>query len=298
MLLPNALIIGVQKAGTTTLHNWLSQHPAIFGLNELKDFDFFSRYNDEKFIAAELGKYFKAANDNPIRLHSCVNYIFYKDALTRIKSLCPDAKLIVVLRDPVARALSAYNYFRKMQRETRDLGSALVYSPRANVTYTRENCDLTYLEHGYYFQQLSECFEIFPREQVLILDFDELKNKPEKVVHETFQFLGVSNDFTPDFQVKNKTGDVRFHFLQKGILKKNAVKRWFIKYFVNFWLPYYKRRRIKNMILEWNTKRDTIIQTMDTDVDRVRKLLNKLYRAENEKLDKLLGTSFSKKWGK
>ncbi len=87
MGLPNVFIIGVQKAGTTTLHDWLIQHPGIFGKKELKDEDFFTNPrrcdNAKKLLESE----FKGSRSEKIILHSCVNYFVYRQSLCRIRFL-------------------------------------------------------------------------------------------------------------------------------------------------------------------------------------------------------------------
>src|SRR3954447_16033062 len=122
---PNAFIIGVQKGGTTTLDDWLSQHPQIYCYDSLKDVHLFGVLNNdeiEKKLLEEPCEY----NIEPVVLQSAVNYIFYPQLLCAIKENCSDAKLIVIIRNPVDRAISAYSYFKKMLREQRPIEEALL----------------------------------------------------------------------------------------------------------------------------------------------------------------------------
>ena len=101
----------------------------------------------------------------------------------------PGAKLILILRDPVARAISSYFYFRKMFREKRSIETALLYQPKKNFEITRDNNDFTYIEHGFYYEQIKNCLEYFSKKQLLVLDYDDLKNNPESIVKKSFSFF-------------------------------------------------------------------------------------------------------------
>src|SRR5215210_4721069 len=127
--LPNTFLIGVQKAGTTTLDDWLSQHPQIYCYSSLKDVHLFARFNSITEIEERLGTERPVYDGQPILFQSAVNYVFYPFLLESIAKYTPDARLMVILRNPVDRAVSSYNYFKKMLRETRSMQEALVYQP-------------------------------------------------------------------------------------------------------------------------------------------------------------------------
>src|ERR1700750_1105646 len=90
---PNTFLIGIQKAGTTTLDDWLSQHPQIYCYDSLKDVHLFYRFQNreemEKRMALETPHY----NSEPVVLQSAVNYIFYPEFLQNIAQYSPHAKL-------------------------------------------------------------------------------------------------------------------------------------------------------------------------------------------------------------
>jgi len=127
---PNTFLIGVQKAGTTTFNNWLSQHPQIYCYQSLKDIPLFVKFPEEKQLNKRLSLETPAYNRESVVLHSAVNYIFYPSLLQKIATRKPDAKLIVILRNPVARAISSYFYLKKMLREKRSIEEALIYQPK------------------------------------------------------------------------------------------------------------------------------------------------------------------------
>src|SRR5215813_3567944 len=115
-VLPNTFIIGVQKAGTTTLDDWLSQHPQVYCYESLKDVLLFVRFKTSEEIEARLKKEPLPYENQPIVLQSAVNYIFYPEFLEKLAQMYPAAKLIIILRNPADRAVSSYYYFKKMLR--------------------------------------------------------------------------------------------------------------------------------------------------------------------------------------
>src|SRR5699024_673458 len=119
MPLHNVYIIGVQRLDMTSIHIWLTQHLDICAPLDLKDVDYLSKPAIAANAKERLEKDFAGYNGEKVILQSQVNYMFYTGALERIKALTPEAKLIVILRDPVDRAISAYRYFKKMGNEKR-----------------------------------------------------------------------------------------------------------------------------------------------------------------------------------
>ena len=288
---PNAFIIGVQKAGTTTLDDWLSQHPQIYCYESLKDVHLFgvlSKDEIEKKLLEEPVEY----SGEPVVLQSAVNYIFYSQLLNGIKENCPDAKLIVILRNPFDRAISAYYYFKKMLREQRSIEEALLYKPQNDLKFSKLNNDFTYIEHGLYHRQIKGCLDYFPKEQLLVLDYDELIKQPQTVVKKFFSFLEVDESFKPEFASRNITGEIKNQWLQEKLIKQSKLKKIVVKYFIDFWMPRSKRKALKKKMFEMNTgKKET-----NENLQKIKEQLAQYFIEDAKKLDELLGTTFSEKW--
>jgi len=298
---PNTFLIGVQKAGTTSLDNWMSQHPEIYSYQSLKDIHLFGLYKNKKEILERLGKeQLKPFNNQKVVLQSAVNYIFYPGMLDGIHRDAPESKIIVILRNPIDRAFSSYNYFKKMYREKRPIEEALIYEPRDHFQFTKDNNDFTYIEHGFYYQQLVECFHYFKKENVLILDFDRMNHKPEEIMQKVFSFLKIDTNFQPDFSMKNATGEVHSKWFQKQLVKNSGLKKWMMKYFVHSWLPAKNRNLIKRRMLEKNTrvKRNTPVseKKKETIPMPVYHFLLDKYKSDVKALDQLLGTNYYVQW--
>jgi sulfotransferase family protein len=297
---PNTFLIGVQKAGTTTLNNWLSQHSDIYCYNSLKDIPLFIKYPDPEQLNKRLLLETPAYKQQPVVLHSAVNYIFYPSLIQQIAQKQPDAKLILVLRNPVARAVSSYFYFKKMLREKRSIKTALIYQPKNNFEITPDNNDLTYIEHGFYYQQVKKCLEFFSRQQLLVLDYEDLKRNPETLLKNVFYFLNIDENFKPDFDAKNVTGKLKNKFLQQNLLKKNSSKKWVIDNLIDPWLPVNKRKSLKNKMLELNTDKQTPAfansELTEGTLQKIQSELTEFYLHDSALLDEFLGTDFYSKW--
>jgi len=284
MPLPNAYIIGVQKAGTTSLHNWLAQHPDIYAPLELKDVDYFANPAIAANAKERLEKDFAGYNGEKVILQSQVNYMFYTGALERIKALTPEAKLIVILRDPVDRAISAYRYFKKMGNEKRSPEEALLYEPQTGLKYSKHNSDYTYIEHGMYGRQLEAVYQKFNPKNVLVLQFKELINQPKQLALKAFNFLAVNKSFTPSFNQKNKTGTARFKWIQNRLTSTNRLRQIVIKYLFNWWLPVEKRQWLRKQLIELNTG----TKDHQTFLNGVRMQLQSFFKEDQEKVTRII----------
>lgn len=305
VVFPNTFLIGVQKAGTTTLDDWLSQHPDIYCYDSLKDVHLFYRFKTkaemEKRMALETPPY----KGQKIVLQSAVNYVFYESMMQGIQANAPGAKLLLILRHPADRAISAYQYFCKMQRETRSIETALNYTMKDSFEFNHDNSDFTYLEHGFYGKQVQMLLKYFSREQLLVLDYDDLRNKPQQLMKQIAGFLQIDESFVPDFSPKNVTGTVKSQAVQQTVLSHNKYRKWIVNNIIDPVFPVTKRKALKKRIFEWNTDRsikpaERAIQTESTLSKEtkmaLRDKLAPIFKSDVQVLDELLLTDFSQKW--
>jgi hypothetical protein len=300
-VLPNTFIIGVQKAGTTTLDDWLSQHPQIYCYESLKDVHLFARFKSMEEIEERLKKEPAPYKNQPVILQSAVNYIFYPHLLASIAKLNPKAKLILILRNPVDRAISSYTYFQKMLRETRPIEEALIYQPKDVTEFTKDNSDFTYIEHGFYAKQIKNCLQYFPKEQLLILDYSDLAKNASSLLYRLFSFLNIDITFQPDLSPKNVTGSVKNQFFQERMIKRGKMRKWIVDNLVDPFFPVGKRKLLKRKLFEMNTdKKKTDQQSFreaDKDsIEQIKKRLQPYFFEDTKELDALIGTKFSEKW--
>ncbi|MGD1930943.1 MAG: sulfotransferase [Leptolyngbyaceae cyanobacterium] len=235
MTLPNFLIIGSAKGGTSSLHYYLRQHPQIF-MPDLKEPRFFAleggilnfqnpdsaiNYNSITTLREYESLFANVTNELGIGEASPL-YLYSEKAARRIKHYVPDAKLMVILRNPVDRAFSCYTHLLREGYETLSFEAAL----KAESERRQNNWAHLwhYREAGYYYRQLKPYFELFNPEQIKIYLFDEFKQDNHAVLTDIYDFLGVDRDFVPDMTRQNVSGMPKSRRLQKFFSQKNVFR--------------------------------------------------------------------------
>jgi Sulfotransferase domain len=196
--LPDFLVIGAQKSGTTALYTYLRRHPSIVG-PFWKEICFFDRHwwRGEAWYRGQL----PLRSRGKLVGEASPSYIFHPLAPARVSALVPDVRLIVLLREPTARAYSHYQHEVALAREPLSFEDALdrederlrgeverlVADPRA---FSRAWWDHTYVARGLYADQLERWLEFFPREQMLVVTNEELGARPAETYATVVSFLG------------------------------------------------------------------------------------------------------------
>jgi hypothetical protein len=211
MTLPNFLIIGAPKAGTTSLYDHLRAHPEIF-MSEIKEPRFFGYTgtpgpeNRHKFPIQSQEEYeslFEAATTEKARGEATPHYLLYPQAPERIHALLPHAKLIASLRNPIDRAFSIY----QMNLRNKSANAGVPFAEAIGIDHN--------LREGYH-ESLTRYFERFPAAQLKVILFDDLKNEPRRTVQGLFAFLGVDPGFLPDLsRISNPGGTPKSKFLHQ-----------------------------------------------------------------------------------
>jgi hypothetical protein len=182
--LPNFLIIGAPKAGTTSLHYYLDQHPEI-SMSSKKETKFFLR-NDYLEGLPEYERYFA---DGLARGEATPKYALFPTIAhvpERIHSVLPDAKLIYLVRDPIDRAEA---YFHQRYCSTQDLRSI------AAAFSDLEDPRNMYVSSSKYAMQTDQYMRYFPRSNLMIVDNHDLRWARQATLSSIFSFLGVDPDF-------------------------------------------------------------------------------------------------------
>lgn len=154
--LPNTILIGAQKAGTSSLYNWLSQHPDIFAPEEMKDFHFFTLDKFYNQGVSFLAPYYNDVDGEKVIMKGAVNYIYFPETAKRLYNYNPSLKFLLLLRNPYTRAISAYNYFYNLGIENLSFEAALEREQSKKLNTRQELADFSYLKHGFYYEQLIE----------------------------------------------------------------------------------------------------------------------------------------------
>ena len=185
---PDYIGIGAMKAASGWIFKCLELHPEVGDSEWSKELHFFTKpYNYKKGIEY----YYSLFSQHPkgkLKGEFTPAYMASPQVASLIHKHFPNVKLIVSLRNPIERAYSHYIY------NIQERGRFRIYK---NFEDTIKK-DKTIKERGFYYKQLKPYFDLFPRENILILFFKDIKNNPKKVVHELYKFLGLKNtNFVP-----------------------------------------------------------------------------------------------------
>ena len=216
MTLPNFLIIGAAKAGTSTLYTYLRAHPQIFmpARKELRFFAYDGEGDDYTFPVKSLEdyeSYFAGVTEEKAIGEATPRYLRTPHAARKIKDLIPDCRLIVSLRNPVERSFSSYTMAVRNQ------------TIRGVKSYTDALATVSTFRRGY-FSDLENYFRLFDRSRICIVRFEDLVRDPLPVAQSLFGFLDVAADFSPDVEpVSNPGGLPRNKALHRFLADKRVM---------------------------------------------------------------------------
>ena len=186
-------LIGAQKSGTTALHYLLGKHPQIT-MGDQQEMHFF----DDEAVFSKSPDYDLLHRHYPVVAASVVagdctpSYLYWKPAAERIHQYHPGIKLIVLLRNPMDRAFAHWNMQRFKGREPLDfLDAVAAEGSRIAPPLSLPSRRFSYVDRGFYTEQLMRFFQLFPREQFRIIKFEEWKDRPLQTINSIFQFLGL-----------------------------------------------------------------------------------------------------------
>lgn len=287
---PNLFIVGAPKSGTSSLYRYLGDHPDIF-MTDLKEPHFFGRdlvrvNRPSPDLSRYLSRYTEAEGFQ-LRGEASTSYLQSRSAPHEIIDLSPDARIIILLRNPVdvmyalhgehllsgfeelhdfEEALEAESFRRNGRRQPNRPGML-------NLLFYRDVVD--------YPRHVRRYFKVFGRSSVLVLFFEEFFTKPEHFFKEVLRFLGVDDSWSPEFEVVNPSKRIRFRWLQKFIASPPSV----LRRLGDVLIPEHLHGRLSNWFLQWNTR----VERRPPLTDDLRQRLRKEQSDRIERLAELLG---------
>lgn len=292
-MMPNFLIIGAAKSGTTSLYHYLKQHHQVY-VSPIKETEFFAFEGDEveflgsgfkqspsiTYIEDYLSLFEGVKNETAIGEASPV-YLYNTKAIERIEHYIPDVKLIAILRNPVNRAYSQFLHnIRDGHEPIAEFDKAL----GAEESRIENNWlwGYHYIRAGFYYNQLEPYFKRFRRRQLRVYLYEDLRSRPLHLLRDLLGFLEVDDSFKPDVSMKhNVSGLPKSRFLHRFLTKPNWVKDR-----LKVVLPKDMRKRIKHKIRNRNLLK---IQMPET----IRCHLIQMYRDDISKLQGLIQRDLS-----
>lgn len=219
--LPNFLIIGAAKSGTTSLASYLAQHPEVF-FSPWKEPNYFALagrkipsagpvppevmfnllYFHSVTTLPEYEALFAGAGSHPAVGEASVRYLYYPEAPRRIRELLPQVRLVALLREPVSRLFSHYCMNLQHQLEPLPLREALAQEEARRAAGW--GWDWHYVNVSRYAAQVRRYFELFDRDQLKIFLYDDFVARPREVYAEVCRHLGIDDRFEPDMSERGK----------------------------------------------------------------------------------------------
>jgi len=276
-IFPNLFIIGAARSGTSSLHYYLSQHPDIF-MSVIKEPHFFAtieRGYEKKYHLSETDKFYHTRvvkdpeayfslfdtqkNHYLYKGESSPSYLYDAHSSKKIFAFNPEARIIIILREPCRRAISHYNLDYNMgQEKEHDCKKAVERDMRyPDKVWGRSHL---YVELGFYFKQIKRYYDVFPPDQIYILKFEDLISHPQDAVSRIIQFLKLDAEPVQDFkfEIVNKTRNIKnrlFHFMLYTLKRSDLFKK------ITEKIPDTMRRVIKDQLYLY----DDIEKKIDAD---------------------------------
>lgn len=288
---PTFLIVGAAKCGTTSLAEFLRQHPEVF-VPELKELSFFSAPDARRTKSFEdYLRHFEGAARFRARGEASVNYLYDPEAPRRIaETLGRDVQIVVILRNPVSMAYSLWGHNRRLVREPLEFRDALARED-ARAEGADEligwRPDFLYRRRATYTPQVASYLEVFGRARVRVLLFEEVVADPATVLTELCLWLGVSAPARPEFPRLNVAGTARSKRLRRWLDGRSWGKR-----LLKGALPGALRLRARRWIDRVNRVEQPLAKLEATE----RALLEGSFRSDVRALAELLGRDLSI-WG-
>jgi hypothetical protein len=265
-VLPNLIIIGAMKCGTTTLHHHLNLHPQILMSRE-KELDFFvSKRKWERGIEWYKSHFVGEAKIYGESSPNYTNYPCWTGVPEKMYSIVPEAKLIYILRDPIERIISNYIHQYAARKESQPLNKAL-----------SDYDNNVYISRSKYYTQLEQYLQYFPETNILVITLEDLSSQPHKTMENVLDFLGLdkSLNFNPTPQKlhrsifkrrKSQWGEVLSRSFMKKTIKKMPPE---IRYNFEkiFYLPF--SQKVEKPTLD-EKLRERLIDYLLEDINRLR----------------------------
>jgi hypothetical protein len=280
MRVPFFFVVGAAKAGTTSVYHYLKQHPQIY-VHPYKDVACFFCERYGLPISLEEFDELMTSGCNPSTLVAgdvCSDYLADPHAAEKIADIYPDAKIIIILRNPVDRAYSLYQWMVREGYEYLSKFQDALAAESERLARQLKNPDLIYpakdaylyFHSGLYSGQVQRYLDRFPRDRVLILLYDDLCRDSIAFMQGVYAFLGVRSNFVPAIRIYNE-----------------ARQPWLVEYnyFCRRWLARVLPNGIVRLLITLNSRR-SVNARLDQDL---REELSRKYASDIKRTAAITG---------
>jgi len=243
---PNFFIVGAPKCGTTAMNDYLMQHPDVFMAP--KELHFFGTdlKLKNKIKEHDYLSYFQNSGNKKVIGEASVWYLFSKNAAREIKNFSPDARILIMLRNPVEVIHSLHSqHLYDGNEDVTDFEKALnLDDARKKGMELADSIDFSetpaYRDSVLFSEQVKRYMEVFNKKNVHIILFEDFKNCTKKIMLETLQFLEVNPDIHIEYDVVNPNRQIRSFYLHRLIKKPSRI----YKKITRTIIPFKKMRHI------------------------------------------------------
>lgn len=268
---PTFFVVGAAKAGTSSLYFHLQKHPQIF-LPTNKEPRYFTPQVKESVSLEEYGRLYRDAGKYAASGDLSANYLLFEDVPQKIHDVCPAAKIIIMMRDPVARSFSDFSFAQTLgiEPETSFMKAIQRYEDRSSKEWYLSRY---YIEQGMYYASVRRYQETFGRDQVLVLLFEDLSRNPQEMFCQIATHIGVDSGV---FQALDLTEPYNQYRMPKARGLVNFVRALSLQKLI----PDSFLQRVRPLFF------DTKKPRLD---DESRQLLQTMYEPDVARMEDLLG---------
>jgi len=279
-------IVGAPKAGTTSLYHYLNEHPQV-EMSSQKEPDYFSDeaihqqgmyYGKNRVNTLDNYESLFVQKESVVYGDGSVSYLFYDNVAEDIKKYNPNAKIIIMLRNPIERAFSHYLMDYRLGLISDSFENILAKKSKhknAHLFYQQ------YIEVSKYAKQIQRYLDFFEKDNILVIDYEDFKKNVSKTVDQVYSFLNISAEFAADINTKHNT----------FTMPKNKVIRFiysfvFLRKILTFLFPIYLVKNIRVLLFKADKKPELLKET--------RSQLRIIFNDDIKKLEEVLGKNYSK----
>ena len=252
---PNFFIPGAAKSGTTSLHELLDTHPDI-SMSKEKEPVYWNNKLFNEFENLEISRYLNLFEQEvKIKGESTTSYMYYDNFIKNVKdNFHQPPKFIFILRNPIDRYISHYNWLKGLGKEKRRIDK-IIEEERYLDFKEYNDYPKEYYQFGLYYKWISRFIENFGKENIKIVTLEKLISERLNILNSCYEFLGVSKMDSVNFIKSNKTNKVIFpsmyHFLRKssiGKMKYTSISKYFLPKKIRMKIKSLMKIAIKNWI--------------------------------------------------
>lgn len=279
------MIAGTQKAGTTSLKNYLIDHPGIFSHQET-EFGYFTSKEFEQDYKKVWARYFAAASSDQLIVAKNVSLCYSEEWFERFHDHYPQCKVVMIFREPVERCISGYFMGVEdgwMKYPFNDIVTVLKNSDTEHMLYR------LVIRFSLYAEQMRLIYKYFNKEDVMVLLYENLSRSPDMVCNRIYKWLGLESHESASYSVHNQTNEKRSKLLT-GIIKNLRKESNPVKRAAKRVLPRRMYSNLGGKVVELNTSKKKVDQEVD---EGTKEYLREYFRPLNTEFSELTGIDLS-----